>query len=174
MAKPYSINRTKFLTEIELAELYRILKNDSVNRNSLIIRVALATGARATEILNLTRLDFFEANKSLFFRGLKGSNDREIPLPNDLYKDIKSYLQTVQGERLFPIAYWALNRMWHFYRPGPKKFHALRHTFALELYKKTKDIRLVQLALGHRNIQSTEIYMSFIYSIEQMRKLLCA
>lgn len=36
--------------------------------------------------------------------------------------------------------------------------HRLRHTFATELYEETGDIYLVKAALGHRSIQSTEIY----------------
>jgi site-specific recombinase XerD len=36
--------------------------------------------------------------------------------------------------------------------------HSLRHTFAMNLYRKTGDLRLVQTALGHRHISTTEIY----------------
>ena len=36
--------------------------------------------------------------------------------------------------------------------------HTLRHTFASRLYETTGDLRLVQEALGHRNITTTEIY----------------
>ena len=36
--------------------------------------------------------------------------------------------------------------------------HSLRHTFATRLYRKTGDLHLVQRALGHRQITTTEIY----------------
>jgi site-specific recombinase XerD len=36
--------------------------------------------------------------------------------------------------------------------------HTLRHTFATRLYEKTRDLRLVQRALGHRQVATTEIY----------------
>jgi len=36
--------------------------------------------------------------------------------------------------------------------------HSLRHTFATRLYRKTGDLYLVQRALGHRQITTTEVY----------------
>lgn len=36
--------------------------------------------------------------------------------------------------------------------------HSLRHTFAADLYRETKNIRLVQKALGHAEVSTTTIY----------------
>ena len=36
--------------------------------------------------------------------------------------------------------------------------HALRHTFAMAIYKKSGDIALTQAALRHRSIASTLVY----------------
>jgi integrase/recombinase XerC len=40
----------------------------------------------------------------------------------------------------------------------PVSLHSLRHTFATRLYEKTGDLHLVQRALGHRQITTTEVY----------------
>lgn len=40
--------------------------------------------------------------------------------------------------------------------------HTLRHTFAVNLLQKTKNLRLVQKALGHENIETTTIYTHIV------------
>jgi integrase/recombinase XerD len=40
--------------------------------------------------------------------------------------------------------------------------HMLRHTYATELYRATKDIRLVQKALGHASLSTTMIYTHIV------------
>jgi len=40
--------------------------------------------------------------------------------------------------------------------------HILRHTFATDLYRETKDIRLTQKALGHANLATTQIYTHLV------------
>ena len=39
----------------------------------------------------------------------------------------------------------------------PVSIHSLRHTFATRVYQQTGDLYLVQRALGHRQIGTTEI-----------------
>ena len=113
-------------------------------------------------------IDTYE--ETVFIRGIKGSNDREIPLPKWLFRELLNL--TPEGVRIFPISYNRLRQIWQLYRPVPKKFHSLRHTFAIRLYRKTKDIRLVQVALGHRNITNTMIYADYVYSQQELKKLI--
>ncbi|HMN69805.1 MAG TPA: hypothetical protein PKC28_14775 [Bdellovibrionales bacterium] len=42
----------------------------------------------------------------------------------------------------------------------------------MRLYKKSKDLRLVQVALGHRNITNTMVYADYVYSQQELRKLI--
>lgn len=141
-------------------------------RNCLLIQVALKTGGRAQEVLNLNKADLNTYDETVFIRGLKSSNDREIPLPPQLFERLHRYSEGISGIKIFPISYDRLYQVWDLYRPVPKKFHALRHTFAIQLYQKTKDLRLVQVALGHRNITNTMIYADYVYSQQELKKLI--
>lgn len=174
-AKRYSLNKNKYLIDPEVWRLENVLsrsKSESL-RDYVLIKVALHTGARAQEILNLEKADLSAYEETLFIRGLKGSNDREIPIPKALFLAIQELVEDLKDHhRIFPITYWRLRQIWTWYRPVPKKFHCLRHTFAIRLYQKTKDLRLVQVALGHRNISNTMVYADYVYSQKELKRLI--
>lgn len=174
MAVRYSLNKTKFLLPPEVDQLRNLLGRfiDTDERNCHLLELALRTGGRATELLNLTTADLNAYDQSVLIRGIKGSNDREIPLSTDYFSKLHRFALAAKGSRLFDIGYHRLHQIWDNYRPVPKKFHALRHTFAIELFRKTKDLRLVQVALGHRNIMNTMIYADYVYSKDELRKLI--
>jgi integrase len=170
----YALNKNKYLLEPELTKLNALLDYhmDEDTRNCILLKLALKTGARAQELLNLKKIDLNIYEESVLIKGIKGSNDREIPLKADLFRQLKKYADTLDSELLFPISYSRLRQVWDFYRPVPKKFHSLRHTFAIQIYKKTRDIRLVQVALGHRNVMNTMIYADYVYSHQELKKLI--
>lgn len=173
-SKPYAINKNKFLLDPEFDHLNLLLKRYLFQdkRNCLLLYIAIHTGARAQEILNIKKEDLNVYDQSVFIYGIKGSNDREIPLPDWLFDILEDYSKDVETDLLFDISYHRLRQVWEHYRPVKKKFHCLRHTFAIRLYKKVKDLRLLQIALGHRNITNTMIYADFVYSQNEMRKLI--
>jgi len=171
----YALNKNKYLLQPEIDRLLHILQSfqDKDARNCTLLWLLFHTGGRAQEILNLTIADLNTFDQTVYIRGLKGSNDREIPIPAWLFQRLERLASSVGGgDKLFPITYSRLRQIWENYRPVHKKLHALRHTFAIQLYRKTKDIRLVQLALGHRNITNTMVYAEYMYSQEELRKLI--
>ncbi len=178
MSTRYQINRTKYLDDLEQADLLGILKRLASSgtphekRDTTLLLLLLFTGARAQEALNTSGADLSPADETIFIRGLKGSNDREIPLPGWLYRLVAEQARGKGAGRVFDISYTRLRQLWDLYRPVPKKLHSLRHTFAINLYRRSKDLRLVQVALGHRNIQNTMVYAEYVYSKEELRKVL--
>ncbi len=176
-ASRYSLNKNKYLLPPELEELKRLVQahRSRDTRNCLLLELAWRTGGRAQELLNIRFSDLNIHDQTVFIRGIKGSNDRELPLPSDFFKELFRYaspLKSGSDQLLFPISYDRLYQIWDLYKPAAKKFHSLRHTFAIELYQKTKDIRLLQVALGHRNIANTMIYADYVYSQTELRKLI--
>ena len=139
----------------------------------LPILIGMKTGCRRSELLLLKVENVDFVNKTIFIQATKNSNDREIPLSDEVLSLLEEYIQRAHlesGEQLFPISIAKVFRIWNEVRPVKKKFHALRHTFAVNLYVRTKDVKLTQMALGHRNIQNTEVYLDFLYSRDEMRK----
>lgn len=43
-----------------------------------------------------------------------------------------------------------------------KNVHALRHSYAVALYRRERDLRAVQLQLGHASVKTTEIYAAVL------------
>lgn len=170
----------KFLDEDEYDALMLEVTSDPINRNKILIQLALETGARASELLAIRKKDLVSRTSkgkslgSVKIHGLKGSSDREIPISKKLF----TQLSGLEGDYLFDITYHRLYQIWENFAPrkaGGKKFktfHCLRHTCAVKLYRQTKDVKLVQTILGHRDLRNTMIYVDFVYSQDELRKAL--
>lgn len=173
----YQINKNKFLSDDELKNLYinltRRMKHD--HDKFLPVLVALKTGCRRSELLILKVRDVSFTDQTIFITATKSSNDREMPVETEVLSALKAYIRRNKmgpEELLFPISKSAIFRRWVDVRPVAKGFHSLRHTFAINIFRVHKDIRLVQVALGHRSIQNTLVYSEYIYSKEELRRLL--
>jgi integrase/recombinase XerC len=166
----YELTKAKYLLDEEVEHLTSTLTRfqNTDARNCTLIWLALLTGGRASELLALTPNDLDHAEKSVFIRGLKGSRDRELPIPPWLFNKLTEL--TPEDGRLFPITYVRFYQIWCEYRPVKKKLHALRHTFAITLYRKTKDLHLIQQALGHKSVSNTLIYSQFQYRMPELRR----
>jgi len=175
----YLITSEKVLSLDEEANLRKLcsrhLKVAKDLRDALMITMLLDLGVRAQELLNIRVGDFNPDTHAVFIRSLKGSNARELYLKPGVAAKFRTYvLETfaseiyfhIESDRLvFDISYHRLWQIWGIYTPNPRKtIHSTRHTFAIRLYERTKDIKLVQMCLGHRSIMSTMVYVDFWYS----------
>ena len=162
----------KFLEAIEESDF----KQNS-NRNKLIIKVIIFTGIRVSEALNLKRKDITE-DGDLFIiriRG-KGNKYRIVMIKRHL---IEAYLNAIAINYINKEGYLFINKKGTrltqayvsriveqiLFKAGIRKekngAHMLRHTFATMLYKKQKDLVLVQEALGHASLNTSRIYTHF-------------
>lgn len=133
----------------------------------LALLVLYYTGVRVSECLNLETDDLRFNRGSIIVKGTKGSKDREVALPREIILELLS----LKKGTLFRIGYRWLEQKFKQVMPG-KHMHSLRHTFAVRLYRQTRDIRLVQYALGHKNIRNTMIYTDIDLADDLHRVLL--
>lgn len=162
-----NLNKQKFLND----QQYRTVIEDC-NRwlpdiRAVFVLFVAYTGARRIEISWVSKADV--SDDTVYVRGAKGSLDREIPIPEELVKAFRA----LPGDKPFAKADATLDRWWNFFKPkGTKGLHMLRHTMAIRLYKKTKDIRLVKYLLGHKSITNTMVYADYCYSQDELREAL--
>ncbi|HFZ5142461.1 TPA: tyrosine-type recombinase/integrase [Campylobacter jejuni] len=162
----------KFLDAIENADF----KNNTI-RNKLIIKIIIFTGIRVSEAINIKMGDISEENDLYIIRiRAKGNKYRVVMIKKELIYDLlknvsinymsKDTLLFV-NKKGTPLTQSYVSRIVEqlLFRAGIRKqkngAHMLRHTFATLLYKKQKDLVLVQEALGHASLNTSRIYTHF-------------
>lgn len=167
----YQITRQKYLTDQEIFR-FNVTLQELFTTNpqaAVAFWMLLQTGGRVNEVLQLKWSDVNHETKSVYLKGLKGSEDREIPISD------ATYLRLMTLDKLnkfvFQIVHWELRREWYKIRPAAKMLHSLRHTFAVLAYSRTKDLLLVQAALGHRNVKNTIVYATLLDKQEKLKSL---
>lgn len=66
----------------------------------LCVLMALTTGARKSEILNLTWKNTDLENKAIYFLNTKNGEDRTIPIPNVLYSELKKFKEKAKTNKI--------------------------------------------------------------------------
>ncbi|EJC5513252.1 tyrosine-type recombinase/integrase [Campylobacter jejuni] len=162
----------KFLDAIENADF----RNNTI-RNKLIIKIIIFTGIRVSEAINIKMGDISEENDLYIIRiRAKGNKYRVVMIKKELIYDLlknvsinymsKDALLFV-NKKGTPLTQSYVSRIVEqlLFRTGIRKqkngAHMLRHTFATLLYKKQKDLVLVQEALGHASLNTSRIYTHF-------------
>lgn len=169
------MNHHKYLSDSDLSLIHATLDRFRLKhpRDVLMFDILLATGARSSEMLNLRPCDLDPSTRMVFFRGLKGSRDRSIPVSSELFSRLVEHASPLHPtDRLFKISPVRLRELWGEYRPLRKPLHSLRHTFAIRLYRRTLDLQMVQRLLGHTSLTSTSIYLQYQHSPTEMRNLM--
>lgn len=150
-------------------------------RDWMILHIALDAGLRVSEICDLEIRDVIcdEENASLIVRDGKGHKKRGVRMGQALRDHLMEFLawkdsvgqSTASRAPLFlssrdnrPLTRSAVFRIFKANAKAvglPPRFsiHSCRHTYASLLYRSSDyNIRLVQKQLGHRSIQTTQIY----------------
>jgi len=152
--------RDRWLTSEEEKRLIDAATNPWWLRNLLI--VALHTGMRRGEILNLKWTDVDFRRKTVAVVKSKNDEKRTIPMSETLYVTLVNVKVKDISGRVFPISGWSLRQA--FDKTVAKagiddfRFHDLRHTFATRLVQNGVDLYKVKELLGHKTISVTMRY----------------
>lgn len=146
----------------------------SAVRNTAIIELLFATGARVAEICTLRSDNVDLLGNSVKFYG-KGSKERIIPIENFAVLSILRKYHSLFEKEIPDSGYFFVNKlgrrmteqsvrnMINFYckQCGVDMHitpHMFRHSFATLLLEEDVDIRYIQRMLGHSSITTTQIY----------------
>jgi len=145
----------------------------------MLIDLLTSAGVRAAEAADARCGDLRAApgQSALYVRNGKGGKARTVQIPQSLKRHLKNFIRwkafigepVHEDAPLFvgqrgpwrPCAVQQTVKRWlkrlGLYEPG-KSAHALRHSYAVALYRRERDLRAVQKQLGHASIQTTQIY----------------
>lgn len=185
-----NLDKIKFYNEKQIKLLRRtvrdkaeIKKTVTSIREWMCIDTLTQTGLRCFEVANLRvgDLKIGYGESRIFVREGKGSLSGHTQIPESLKRHLKWFLRWKQDrdEGIGPDDYlfmgqrgpWttqAIQQMVKKYLKhlglyeNGKSVHALRHSYAVQLYSREKDLRAVQKQLRHKSIKNTQIYADVI------------
>jgi len=145
-------------------QVLRLIDSIEDPRDKLIVRTIYATGVRVSELcgMNLEDIDFDE--HTIKIRG-KGDKTRLVFVDDDTLADILKFIGNrivgplFVGQQGKHISSRAIQHIFKHYAPSGITPHKIRHSYASELYRRSKNLRVVQENLGHTSIKTTEIYL---------------
>lgn len=164
--RPEHNEKTRFLTESEREKLLTACRQSKWPRLYLLVLVALTTGARKSEILNLqwAHVDF--ENRVATLGRTKNGDPRLLPLTMVVIEELRSSIQTgntlVFASKRRPTQPYAFEAR---FAEALKvagirnfRFHDLRHSCASLLAQRGASLLEISDILGHRQIQVTKRY----------------
>lgn len=143
-------------------------------RDRAVLELMYSSGVRAQELVGLDRAAVRPGAQSLVVLG-KGRRERVVPLGRRALLALEQWMAlregvarsdeaalfvNQKGRRLTTRGLRYLFRRWCLRAGGLSGFspHSIRHAFATHLLDGGADLRSVQELLGHKGIQTTQIY----------------
>lgn len=167
-----------FLSDKEIDTLLSSAEKEDIKslRDRALMETLFSTGLRVSELCSLNK-DIDLEKGEISVKG-KGGKIRVVFLSPMAKYYLKKYLEkrTDQNHALFinlsknkkfeRITPRGVQKIIKFYAKKAgilKKIspHTLRHSFATDLLRAGADLRAIQMLLGHKNLQTTQIYTHF-------------
>jgi integrase/recombinase XerD len=174
--QPVKVPRTLPVV-LSTEEVSRLIAAARSVKHQAALSVAYGAGLRASEVISLKITDVDSQRMTLRVEQGKGAKDRYALLSPVLLQRLRTWWRVAhaQGKMLpggwlfpgmtvmDPLTARQLNRAVHdaATAAGIDKrvtTHTLRHSFATHLLERKVDIRIIQVLLGHKKLETTSIY----------------
>ena len=152
-------------------EVVRLLDAAPGLKYKAALSIAYGAGLRASEIISLKIADIDSDRMVIRVEQGKGSKDRYVILSEHLLKLLRVWWKAARPQGwLFPgqnpvnpLTPRQLNRACHAAAQMAEidkrvSLHTLRHSFATHLLEQKTDIRVIQMLLGHKKLDTTALY----------------
>ena len=146
-------------------------------KHQTALALAYATGLRASEVVALKVSDIDSQRMTLRVERGKGQKDRYAMLAPVLLERLRVWWRVARAQGKMPDGGWLfpgldpvdqlsprqLNRAIHAAAREANidkrvSMHTLRHSFATHLLEQKVDIRVIQVLLGHKKLETTALY----------------
>jgi site-specific recombinase XerD len=178
MAKMQPVHVPRTLPVVlSLEEAARLIAAASNLKHQAALSVAYGAGLRASEVAALKVGDIDSQRMTLRVEQGKGRKDRYAMLspvllerPRTWWRVARAQGKMLDGGWLFPgqnpivpLTTRQLNRAVHAAAIAARidkrvSMHTLRHSFATHLLEQKLDIRVIQVLLGHKKLETTALY----------------
>jgi site-specific recombinase XerD len=158
-------------------EVARLIEAAGTPKYQAALSVAYGAGLRASEVVALKVGDIDRARMTLRVEQGKGHKDRYAMLSPLLLERLRAWWRAgraqgklLDGGWLFPgqnpvnpMSTRQLNRICHMAAAAADidkrvSMHTLRHSYATHLLEQKVDIRIIQVLLGHKRLETTALY----------------
>jgi site-specific recombinase XerD len=171
------MTRKKLPAILEPEEAQNLLKQPNKRyptglRNKAMMALMLHCGLRISEVINLRPGNINLTKGKLRVQSGKGNKDRDLAIPEYLIDLLDSwrkkrppsdyFFTTLKGKKLSNRYLQQMVKRYAQKAGLTKRIspHTLRHTYATQYYKQTKDIETLRRILGHSDISTTTIYIT--------------
>lgn len=165
-----------FFSTEEMDRIWRSVKcidKEREDQYKLYLRLLIETGCRNTEGRMLRWKDVADASVKFVAGHTKGRKTRTVPISRELFAEIDALRGEAEDE-VFPRVSRSETARYKVFKRACRKLglqgtlHDLRRSRAMEIYKKTKDIRVASQWLGDSEIVALKHYIEDA-SVEDLR-----
>ena len=158
-------------------EVARLLQCAGSLKYQAALSIAYGAGLRASEVVHLKVSDLDSERMVIRVEQGKGHKDRYAMLSPVLLERLRAWYRHARAQRqMLPGGWWfpgqdpinplstrQLSRACHLAVKAAQidkrvSLHSLRHSFATHLLEQNTDIRVIQVLLGHKKLETTALY----------------